>query len=554
MTAKLTAEARRLCEVAEIEVSTLIDLQRTPWEDRLAATVHRGLKRALLDSATKVSEPEPRASGRARDRIRRLLADDLNRRSQKLLRSALVAFQTAMAQDVTYEFAESSLGDDEEPVVLTPAELPFVEFHDEALEAALELRSLEEQIQLRTLQMAHAVVARRMAELQHGGETDGEVTTRVRDAEQRLTHSCVGLPTQALTLGVRFVDAMEVGSAEPACIPVGIRPDLSAQESEVIAAAYSTFGSELRYAMHGRVRGRPAARLAAKAAWSNYRSCGQALRIIGAWLRSLAAEDRRPTCAICYRHVTALSRCDEHATKTHETRAGRLGKRVRPEYLRRFMHLSRRSPVALRLSDSLGTQNARPSAWVSRMRCLGVPEQLESPVLTLAHQLSALRTMFAVHREREVQALFGEILQVAVRVHGLPQGRSLGEMRGRARLIDDARALLSLKGFMRAWYGRASNWLPFPQEVSRYGFDPAHPCLSAALDPHWLPRDLLRQRAWEEAFDEFVRSRMPDASDIQPLLDASLSPAEIAQRFNTSHQTIRNNLKLPRAARRRNRL
>jgi hypothetical protein len=355
-----------------------------------------------------------------------------------------------------------------------------------------------------------------------------------------------------------FHYALAFGGMNRDALPIDLEPSATVERLCRIAQAYANFGGELRLFGQCRLEGKLDERAKAQTAWLEYAAHGLCFKVLAAWIRAAAFEEEHRICSICYRHAAGLRRCSEHATKSHETREGRLGKRVRPFYLRRVARLARIPAVRKGLSASLRLGRECGPEIQDKVREMGVPPWLFDRCVLLADQLRRLESVFEQENGlRTAKRLYSELVEVAKAYAG-DRGAPIFNVIGRGRpwvrqdIADRAYELLSLKGFVQFWFGVRTEPY-FANLISSHGFDKHHPGVSGPLDPDSLAKHLLRQRGWEESYSAFVTKLMPDSREIQPLRQ-TMTVRETAAMLNISHQTLYTNLYLPREARKRNRL
>jgi hypothetical protein len=155
---------------------------------------------------------------------------------------------------------------------------------------------------------------------------------------------------------------------------------------------------------------------------------------------------------------------------------------------------------------------------------MDVPAHLLDRCALLAEQLNAVESLFEPQRSNaDARALFREIVDLASAVIPAPNAsglgpRSLEDARQMMRLRDRAAELVSLREFLRYWFGKFTD-LDFGSRIRTRGYDPRHPIIDGFLDPPRVAQDLLRQRAWEEALMSFTNEFMPSAELIRASLE-----------------------------------
>jgi hypothetical protein len=340
------------------------------------------------------------------------------------------------------------------------------------------------------------------------------------------------------------------------CFPRTIGSQESVNDLLELASGYAFFGSVLRFPHGAALLGDSRNVKEAERLWKQFESAGRALQVLAGWIRGLTISGFERTCSICYRHVASRVRCAEHATKSHETREGRLAKHVRPGYLRRLEVLITASHIRdnLRLSYVGGSPSWSDFAQHAR-RC-GIRDDLIARFAELAVFLRAFRDLLNQEQADEMEHLFCNLLQQARSFAALPEPSTGAERKSRDDLYDSLRDLISPPGFFKAWFTGRTPLLAGPPPPARRGFDTRHPIArNGAVDSETLRRQVLMQRAWDEATREYRARAMPDAQEIRRLREEEgLSYAKIGSRFGLSHESIRTALRRRSGNRARNRL
>lgn len=507
---KMPSFAQRFLDASHLEADVVLGPERR--RSALAVRMDRELRHLFSAFAlvgTRIS------AERARGAVIALL----NAKCSSVLSRAMAAFKIGASAAVAYradDFGAAQSADEE--LLFDFDQMPFIRFHGDALAAAKHVRTHAPTDQLKALNLAAV-----LADLRDPAQAQPDVDWSV------------GLDTDLATNVEVFVSAMELGAVRPYSIPISISTTFDASELILAAEAYGDLGLEMQLPIAASLEGPEADRQRARTAWTEYGECGLALRVLGGWIRALSLTHRKPTCAICYRHVATFSRCTEHATKTHETREARLGMKVRPSYLSLVRLLGRTALVKAALGANLVSNQSRSEAQIEAAALMVSEPQVRQRALALGAQLQLLQAVFNPVHLSLVTELFAALLSRADEVFALPAARSFADSAQAARRRERALEEVSLKGFFRAWFGYASS----TDSVQHYGFDARHPVMTGPLDASFLPRQLLQQRAWEEAFDEYVKDAMPSHSAIERQLAGGLSYAEAAKMYGVSHQSLR---------------
>lgn len=508
----LSKLASHVVGVADLEVGAVINTHTPALQEKLAAKLHACLRENFLRNAANLTLPKRRQH--AMLALRKLVADQVNRATDVRLNLALSAFRTAMSANVIYVFGDSSSDDEDGNAVDDSSQLPFMRHHDDAIEAAIRLRNLQSNEQWAALNACEAIQAEWLAGLNAGDRNPAEVEASRSRAESTLKGWVSELPPGAFVQVEQFFYSMAFGGVEHDALPIRVADDLGVDELRRIAEAHWEFGSAMRFFDDVAIEGKPLERRKAQLAWTRYAAHGLCFKVLGAWLRSASIEEAQGTCAICYRHLATKTRCAEHSTATHETREGRLGRVVRPKYLAKVRELSVQPEVKSSLDAWIRPERLiRPEIRYAVEKGMKVKGSVLDRCMLLADQLNRLEHVFTAERQSDARTLFRQIVDVATEYatdrDSLVLSASTRDKRGqRAGLADRAIELLSLKGFFSAWFGSIPD-LVLQTRVKAFGFDSRHPCVRGPLVPNGLAAHLLRQRAWEEAFQEVWLRKNP---------------------------------------------
>lgn len=195
------------------------------------------------------------------------------------------------------------------------------------------------------------------------------------------------------------------------------------------------------------------------------------------------------------------------------------------------------------------TDNAGPELLDAAART-GLASSMQRRAVILASQLRALLLSMNADMQLAAEKLFAAVLVTVKRLEQMPQPVSLQERRTRDQQCQEAKELLSIGGFFRAWCGpgRYSEGT----DLGMLGFDRDHPIVVrqpvTGSDVAW---SLVRQRAWSEASAAFVARTAPTAADVQKLLDEGLSKKAAAERLGLALSTVYKILKRGDAPRQR---
>jgi hypothetical protein len=432
---------------------------------------------------------------------------------------------------------------------------PFNEVFDALTAAPVALRTYDISIQQGLINIAPKcrVLLGYIKDVIDGLYIPDQVHSEVQaiDAEVELARQ--RFPAGSVKLICEF-DFEVARHGEDGCFPRTIGEQESEEDLLELARAYAFVGSTLRYPHLDALTGKPKPVAEAKRLWTEFESAGRALQVLAGWIRGLSTSRSAPTCSICYRHIASRVRCAEHTTKTHETREGRLGKRVRPNYLERLKKLEAmphgqnlqrvgvKAGIATRdLEEYFRGKGTENDEWIGRF------EQL-------AEFLGGFRDLSAAQAE-DMLDLFGDLLTQAGSFAALPRPRTSDERKKYAALQDALRQLVSPIGFLKAWFTGRTPLVAGMPAASRRGYDTRHPIARGRpVGVLTLTRQLLMQRAWDEAIGEYLARAMPTADQVRVLRGEGLSYAKIGERFKLSHEGVRIALARRADARARNRL
>jgi hypothetical protein len=329
----------------------------------------------------------------------------------------------------------------------------------------------------------------------------------------------------------------------------------SAEELQELASYYEALGKHLSFHLADCAVGPPDQCSKVALGWSRFNGAGLALRIISGWLRALSTTDIERLCSICYRHASLKSRCDVHATKTHETREGRLGKRMQKYYLARLAELETFGGIRRRINYSKSRFTVDERSLFSVAFRNKLMEPYASRLIELETQLQSYYVLLNDQQRSKVEEIFRGIVNAVLELHNLPSPRTLNEIKSRQEVITTVMDLTCMKGFLRAWFG--VNWPPKigNVKVQIADVDRRHPVVTgASISQDQLIRNLISHRAWMEAEASFIDKFMPSKDVITPLRDAGHDFFEIARMLGVSHTTVRTNLNRESGQRVRNRL
>lgn len=551
---KLLELAKQIAEIADVEVSVAVNLYKPTEQEALAVKLHERLRRRFLKDAEAAGVQRDR--GVALQALRHMLSQQINNATSAELTYTFEAFEAGIAANVLYVYDEV-IEETGERFALDSSQLPFMRHHGEAIAAAQRLRMLTHGQQVDALDFC-AAMDKHWAAMTAYDEIEGQQEKLIEDATTYLNKARSRLSEAASEDAKMFYDCMAFGGANGDTLPISVTPNAKAETVRRIASSYWAFGAELRMFGTFEFQGRASERRKAAAAWNEYGARGLCFKVLAAWIRAFPVEESRGLCAICYRHAATSRRCGEHATSDYETRQGRLGKHVRPIYLKQINRLVRQSAVKSSLMAPLRPRRKVRTEIMRAIHGMRVPGHLVDRCAVLADQLHALESLFEPQRSSaDARDLFRQIVEIASAnvtdpdCSGL-KPRSLADARRQVRLSDRANELLSLREFLRYWFGKFTD-LDFGGQIRPRGYDPRHPIIDGSFDPLRVAQDLLRQRAWEEALFSFTRKVMPTPEMIRAQLEIK-SVRKAAASLKISVRTLYKYLNPPSNERPRNRL
>lgn len=437
------------------------------------------------------------------------------------------------------------------------SDLPFIRFHGEALDAAMHLRQHRWRHQRGAMRLAYLWMEIESLEEVEGIEGERAEREAVISSERlqlvrmRRDMLSADLPPDVQHEAKQFYDCMQVGGLYPYAMPIEVGASvLRVGDLNFLADAYRRFGESLLIPFDLRLGGSDEVVAFAMDARLRYESAGVGFQILSAWVKSLGILQGAPKCDVCYRHASAVSRCSVHATKTHETAEARLGFRIRPSYQDVLVSYAAKRSVKRLIREGLPwTEHADPELLRAAART-GLASAMQRRAIVLANQLRALVLSMNAEMQAAAERLFAEVLSAVARLDRMPPPVSLQERRIRDQQFQEAKELLSIRGYFRAWCG--PGWYSANTSLRMLEFDRDHPVVLqhpvTGGDVAW---SLVRQRAWLEATAAFVARTAPTAADVRRLLDEGLSKKAVAERLGLALSTVYKILRRGDASRRR---
>ena len=534
-----------------METYTICDITSSEPEFLLAINVHRELSRLLVSSTCTTSKSRKNADRHMkRDNV--VLFREINRLTTSVLKIAHQSRLSAISYQVEYIFELSRKKNDY--VCIRPDDI-LDRFFGPMISSAMFLRDHSWTDQIRFVHLAATIYRMRNLEqtLEQSPEEIKEITVLYNQLERAKTKFSVEIMEAIRGLEISCLEAL---SNVTYCLPRIISSGDSPSDLCETARYYGVFGATLRFPYLNVMSGQANDVESTRASWKRFEGAGRALQVLGGWIRALGSKSELPLCAVCYRHVETKVRCVDHATKTHETREGRLGKRVRPRYIKQLRDIMSSYYMDSHVLDNVFSLSSSGSILYEAADASGLNHTgFRDRAVELARYLRQFRGSVNWEQAAEIENLFEKLVFRVKHFYLLPEARTHEELKYRQQTLDLLRDLLSPKGFFRCWF---TGYIPavcsIPQTLMR-AHDRRHPIANGVpVDRATLQRHLLMQRAWDEAEVAYVREAMPDAAVINPLLYEGLGFSEIGNRVGLTHQSIRTNLRRPNAQRKRNRL
>lgn len=542
--------AEKIIEVADVEAHATANIASSGSQISLANSVHRFCSGLVITTAQELSLVDSQSTREVIEGIKEALIERINSLTHVLLKRALSGCRLALGAKVHYELCIPPLFEDDDP-----ATVRFAGVYDEndwfesVLRASLKIRHSLGTHQRMAVSLAKLIGDCRLLKQSISYE-DVASNFRLKLAEKIAERKSFGerLPREVFDSVETFEFYLFRANQVSFSIPRQISLDETGEELQKIADLYANFGNALTFFRGSDVKGPVDQCHSATQGWKQFHSCSRALKVISCWLRALSIRLEERLCPLCYRHSANKTRCLEHATFSHETAAGRLAKRIRPEYLQRAETLLQdhsirdvvSRPQFSRVEDDL----------MCLARCVGVdngPPEIIERVNLLCKQLQIYRAILNTHLNEQLKDLLKVIFQSTLDAYKPENIRTLAGLKSRQTAFER----VSLRGFFMAWFG--DKW-PALSESKTHGLrhDRYHPVnKGGSLDISNLPRQLLMQRSWHEAEDEFKKRLMPSVADLELMLRSGLTQTQISKKLGISRQTISKRLSTHRV---RNRL
>ena len=535
--------ARQVLLAAELETYLVLEVLPGNKRDAAADQIHDRLSTSMVKAVDRGINGGKSHVVRTRVDLRAVILAEINKISLDLLISAKLGFEALQSSSVEFWINTTNRGNPPEFSRFAFSEFPFVNFHGEALAAALRIRDQQANLQLAALRFAHSRSEIRLFEMSlgqanaYGHKLNREVIQQHHEVQN--LHDKLGkrLPQQMHVDLSDFYACIEVGSIYPYAIPIEIPMSAISDDLRFISQAFAGIGTTFSISFELHIEGSKAAVKKAHAARLMYEAAGVGFQVLSAWIMAVDTVNDHPRCSICYRHCSAISRCSVHATKKQETREARLGQRVRPHYEKRLLELLHAPAIKARLRTDLSWSDDADDATQAAVDRLGLSSQSCTRALVLANQLRDLLVVMSNEIKGAAAELFHSILTVAfsIETQPAPVGDEAGRLRERQH--HSLKELLSLKGFFKAWCGKGR----YSPEINlpMLGFDRDHPVTKgSALVSTMVPRALLENRAWTEAMIEFKHSNLATANDIKRLLHLKQSNQQVAEQLGIGLSTV----------------
>lgn len=551
--------ARQVESAAQMEEAIVLDM--IPGDEELVevarqvqASLKGRLRGAFNEGKNSAEMMNPLARRKA---VRAALIDEINRLSLDLINEALVGFRKFSLAAVKYLDGANQPTQSSElcPVALDC--ISAINDQDKALEAVLRIRAQPPRQQL------GAVLMLETRSLVEGNELLKEMRTyRSLPVHESYERDRVELETNLSKLQLRltpqllddakiFYGALKSKGFGHWAMPIEVSRNASPGDLRLVAELFRMFGGALVTPCELHLRGEGAEVATAESGRTMYESAGVAFKVLSAWLMAADVIESRAKCSICYRHCSAISRCSIHATKLHETRDARLAKAIWPHYVSIFNTLSRDKSIKPILRGRLTWSDVASAEMLQDAEYAVFSPGSQRKASVLDNQLRELAVIMNDDMFREIRILFSEVLSAMRSIEQLPRPITEMERYDRQRLNHAAKELLSLKGFFKSWWGFGR----FSPEISinMRGSDRDHPVArGSALASTDVARALLEERAWRDAEQEFKRSKLPTATEIDSYVNSGLSKTEVAAKLGIGLSTVYRILERGQKQRKRN--
>jgi hypothetical protein len=421
-----------------------------------------------------------------------------------------------------------------------------------ALASMEQIRSDSSQLQRLVFRLLCALNSRVNAEhsvslaLDDGDERLQARREDLRRVERQIVALQGRLPDHLQRLAVDVKEGFQFGSNEPFPFCYQLLATSSDEDLVSAAGALESLAPELRAPFAWQVIGDRAAVNQVRRWWASCAVASVKFRVIAAWLRGITAATDHPRCDICYRHRATSKRCTLHHTKGSgpmatgsESREALFGRQITPHYLARARTLVERTSVRKALKRTLLFEHGEVAAAMLEAAAQDVPDRCLREVALLACQLRRLRAVAGCVEQEAMSALFGDVLKCVRAFFGSEISEVPVAIRDSAFAGDYVLRLITLRGFLRLWWGATQA----PEILRRHvpqalGGDPRNPALRGALVDIRLKMDLIHQRAWDGAESEFVARTSITQDQVRKLLK-TMSLRAAAKELGCSHEKVR---------------
>ena len=543
--------AEKIQEVADVEVQTLMDIHSVQPENQLAQAVHRFLGKVVLSEVVELRSKGENSAQIAMEEMKKVLIESINRLTSILLRRASRGSKTALGANVTYE-VEFDVGAPSAGIFVYDVDDSDFMWFPTVLDGAIRLRGGSISHQRIAVKLGRSISDRKDLVRFPGNTSDSEREQELKTISDAIDFMDLHLPKAFVGTVHDFEFLMSLLGNNCSSIPRLLSLEETPIELRELADIYGQFASALRFYLLDSAKGTPAQRRTATMGWGQFHSAGQALRVVGCWMRALSIQEEEKLCPICYRHAAARVRCIEHATHTGETQNGRLGKRIRPHYLLGLDALFASRNINMVFRQSVRPREDNDESLEEAARKFGLSSTFRSRAVSLAKQLRKYYPLLNGEQTRQMEELFKIILESTLSVPAYESARTVAERRTREMALDTALERVSAKGFFKAWFGDA--WPAWRDQGVGPGlrYDRRHPVnLGGPLDLEDIPRQLVMQRSWSEAEKAFVDDVMPSAELIESLHDQGLNYDDVGEKLGYTRQTLWSRRKRPERLRNR---
>ena len=517
--------------------------------------LQEGLRVAVGGSQVAGSATAVDGVRKASDHVLHSFVQVLNASSADVLKRAGAAISEAESCEVSYRLRVDL--DDERPDIFDFRfqDLPFVGLPVDAVRNQLAMRDVVPVVQMKALRLLNAIeldvhlgygigIAESEEAAPHKKREYEASLKKLKDDRERhcrkVTALTNGLPEPARSLALDYRACLQFASNGSIPLAVAVPDSPSGGDIGLAASAYDNLATEFRRPLAWTVMGSAADRRRATKAWGTYEACGVACKVIAAWLRAIGELSEPVKCEFCYRHRQTRWRCAEHASRKNESRDARLGRAIRPKFVNEAVLLSKDARIRAAMGSSLFIQEAEWQSIDWHDQAALLPDSVTRSAKILAAQLRRLRIVWGRRFEGEVADLFKRILTSASDAYRDQDHRTLGSRDLQRKRRDEAPYLLTLRQFMKLWWGDGAPVASVFTELTGFGYDLGHPLLRTGwLSEGALAPEVIHQRAWFDACDKFTSETTVSVATVVARKEKGLSLRQIRNELGCSHEKVR---------------